>query len=100
MRVFNYLFGILPSARRLKLRDKGNIEPCYRDGQWIVHCHATCMTTTRIGINKAGEAIKYCWRCEVVFDKRALEPQDKTKEPVMPACEGNVVIFKPPEKAS
>lgn len=54
------------SARRMKIRDKGAMEPFKVDGVWKVWMHTFCNTRFRIGIDKTGQAVRYCWRCEFI----------------------------------
>ena len=63
------------SARRIGLRDKGEIPETYPEKgivQRIVH--AKCYTPVRIGIDKQGQAHEYCWRCECLIGSRETPP--------------------------
>lgn len=64
------------SADRIKLRDKGEV----KNGLVCSYCS----TTVRIGINKNGEAFKYCWRCECIFSDDSDDgPGGGESEPVV-----------------
>lgn len=62
---------VLLAAKRLELRDRGNIEPIGEfspDGvlrEYDVCCNH-CNTRSRIGITKEGEPVRWCWRCEEI----------------------------------
>ncbi len=60
-----YLF-IWKAAKRLKLRDKGMVQAFMDNGTLKGWMHSFCNTRFRIGINKEGQAVQYCWRCEFI----------------------------------
>ncbi len=56
---------IKKSAKRINLRDKGEVEA---DGEGYSVVHSFCNTTIRIGITPDGVAWQYCWRCEEILE--------------------------------
>jgi hypothetical protein len=58
-------WSIRASAKRLQIRDKGQLEAINvtKEGcDRIVH--TSCNTPIRIGIKSDGSSVQYCWRCE------------------------------------
>ena len=60
-------FRARKAAKRLQLRDRGQIQPYMENDGWRVVIHPFCYTRVRIGINGKWKAVRYCWRCEVIF---------------------------------
>ena len=66
-----YAIKIWFTARRLQLRDRGEVEKFidYTSGtprRAELIC-SLCKTSLRVGICSDGEAVHYCWRCEYIF---------------------------------
>lgn len=61
-------FSALLAARRLQLRDKGEM-PLFigDDGNLYGQTHQTCETRLRIGITTNRVAVSYCPRCEYIL---------------------------------
>jgi hypothetical protein len=59
------LLAIRRSAKKLGLRDKGEMDLYVEDSQWVMTTHNFCHTRVRIGIRMDGTSVKYCWKCEL-----------------------------------
>lgn len=76
--ILNWLLR-LDSTKRIHLRDKGK---AYHGDGISSLIHTFCGTEARIGIDKAGRAVKYCWRCEYIFGASNIDPDPDDGEPV------------------
>lgn len=89
------------SARRIGLRDKGEIQEEYvpspdnlaglvgLGGSIVIFLHSKCKTRVRIGINRHGQTCMYCWRCEEVLCVQNEHPESASHLP-----QDNIVHFR------
>jgi hypothetical protein len=66
-KIVTYL-RIKSSARRLQLRDRGDVE-AEEDPEkeaTVYMVHALCKTRIRVGIHGEYGAVHYCWKCELI----------------------------------
>ncbi len=67
--MFSFNLMALWSANSLGLRDRGWVENRPTYGFTPNTVHQTCCTRLRVGINIAGDAFIYCYRCEQIIAK-------------------------------
>ena len=94
------------AARRMNIRDKGYVERQYSAEGAITWTHSFCHTRLRVGIDKLGNFVHYCWRCECVFPDNLPPPPPKGKEGIpLPSEKSNkleiakVVQIRPKKSA-
>ncbi len=74
-------FQIRQAAKRLHLRDKGEVQKTIHSGGTVTGlAHLFCRTPNRIGITEDGEAVHYCWRCEEILIYNTLADLKPQKE--------------------
>lgn len=83
--------NIILSARRIGLRDKGKTEFIIEDEREICWTHSDCNTRTRIGIDKKGDHVEYCWRCECIISSDQNFDPDDGETVIEDNCGSNVV---------
>ena len=87
--MFQWLFVVL-SARRIGLRDNGEVGPYIDyDGDMVYDAHTLCDTRLRIGVDAHGVAKRYCWRCEKILHSPAREDRGKPVAKALPKQSSN-----------
>jgi hypothetical protein len=95
-------YEIESTAKRLKLRDRGEVGPVIEKGEEHWLSHTFCRTLIRVGITEDGEAVHYCWKCELVFNEDGgddFNPDPDGKEPAQVPEKAKVIYLRPKKAA-